>query len=32
MVLVSKKSFRVGGPVGVKWICKVNGDQMVMFV
>ena len=26
MVLVSKKSFRVGGPVGVGWTCKVDGD------
>ena len=26
VVLVSKKSFRVGGPVRVGWICKVVGD------
>ena len=27
-VLVSKKSFRVGGPVRVGWTCKVDGDQI----
>ena len=27
-VLVLKKSFRVGGPVGVGWTCKVDGDQI----
>ena len=26
MVLVSKESFKVGGPVGVRWICNVVGD------
>ena len=25
---MSKKSFRVGGPVGVGWICDVVGDQV----
>ena len=28
MVLVSKKSFRVGGPVRVGWICEVVRDRV----
>ena len=30
-VFVSKKSFRVGGPVAVGQICKVDGNWMLVF-
>ena len=25
---MSKKSFRIGGPVGVGWVCDVVGDRV----